>query len=80
MEGTAAVEDFAQADIFLYEIDIVDVSLIGERASRSVGKHSNTLRLLRYNIHICLVSDILALFKAYRCSSCDQFIEKAYDS
>ena len=38
MEDIAAVEDFVQADIFLYDMDIVDGSTIGELARRSVGK------------------------------------------
>ena len=79
MEDIATVENFDQADIFLYDIDIVDGPLIGELARRSVGKHSSTVRLLRYISHICHVSNINALFKAYRCPSCDAFIKKAYD-
>ena len=73
MEDSAAVEDIAHADIFLYHNDIVDGSLIGELARRSVGKHSNTVQLLRYTIHICYVSNINALLKVYRCTSGDQF-------
>ena len=77
MEVFAAVEDVVQADIFFYDIDIVDGSSIGELARRSVGKHSSTVRLLRYNSHICWVSKINALFRDYRCPSCDQFMNKA---
>ena len=36
-----------------------------------------TLRLLGYNSHICYVSNINALFEAYRCPSCDHFLKKA---
>ena len=79
MEDNTIVEDIVQADILLYDIDIVDGSMIGEPARRSVGKHSITVRLLRYNSHICHVSIINALFKAYRCPSCDEFIKTAYD-
>ena len=67
MEDIAIVEDIAQADFFLNEFDIVEGSTIGELARRSVGKHSNTVRPLRYNSQICQVSKIKALFKAYRC-------------
>ena len=52
--------------------------MIGEFA-RSVWKHSNTLRLLRYNSHICYVSKINALIKTYRGPSCDQCIKRAYN-
>ena len=44
---------------------------------RSLGKHYNTVWTLRYNSHSCHVSNIMALFKAYRCPSCDQIIFKA---
>ena len=70
---------YLQADIFLYDIDIVDGSNIGELERRSVWKYSNTVQLLRYKNHHCYVSNISALFKAYRCPSCDQFIKKAHD-
>ena len=71
MEEIAALEDIAQADIFLHDIDIVDGSIIGELTIRSVGKHSNTVRLSRYDSQICYVSKINALVEAYRCPSCD---------
>ena len=37
MQDIAAVEDVVQADICLYDIDIVDPSLIGELVRKSVG-------------------------------------------
>ena len=48
MEDIAAVQDITQEDIFLYDIDIVDGSMIGELAGRSVGK--NTLILYGYYV------------------------------
>ena len=47
MEDIAAVDDIVRAEKFLYGIDIVDGSMIGELARRSVGKHPITVRLLR---------------------------------
>ena len=70
------VEDLIQVTIFLYYIDIVDGSIVGELALRSVQKYCNTVRLLRYNNQTCYVSNINALFKAYRCSLCNQFFNK----
>ena len=55
MEDVAIVEDIVQADFFLYDIDIVDGSMIGEVDRWNVGKHSNTVQLLRYDSHICYV-------------------------
>ena len=77
MEDIAAVEGFVQADFFLYNIDIVDGSVIGELAGRSVGKHANTVQQLQYKSHIFSISNINALLKAYRCPSCDEFMNKA---
>ena len=55
MEDIAIVEDIIQADIFLYDMHIVDGSMIGELARRSVRKHSNTVRLSGYKSHLlCL--------------------------
>ena len=79
MEDFGAVEDIVQADAFLYDDDIVKGSMISELAQRSVGNQYNTVRLLRYNSHICHVSNINAVFKAYRCPTCDQFIKWVFD-
>ena len=75
IEDIAIVEDVVQTDIFLYEIDLLDGSMIGDLAKRSVGKHSNTVRLLLYKRHICHFSKINALSNAYRCASCNQLIK-----
>ena len=53
MEDIAIVEDIVQSEFLLYGVDIVDGSMIGEVVRRSVGKHSYTVRLLRYNSHEC---------------------------
>ena len=79
LEDIAIVEEVVPTDIFLYDIDIADGSTIGALARRSVRKYSKTVRLLRYTSHICYESNTNALFKAYRCPSCDQFIKKAYN-
>ena len=75
MEDITAVEHIVCADIFLYDIDIIYRSMIGEIARRSAGKHSNTVRQLRYNSHICYVFIINGLFEVFLCPSCDQFIK-----
>ena len=66
MEDIAQVEDIFQADIFSYDFHIVNGSMIGELARKSVGKHSNSVGLLRYISRINYVSKINALFEAYR--------------
>ena len=70
------VEDLLQLNIFLYDIDFVDRELIGELCRRSFQKYGNSVKLLRYNNHICYVNNINALFKAFRCTTCDTFFSK----
>ena len=77
MEEIATMEDIVQADMFLYDIESVDGPMVSELARRSVGKYSNTVRLSRYLSHLCYVSNINALFEAYRCPSYGQFINRA---
>ena len=67
------VEDLLQLTIFLYDIDFVDGELIGELARRSIQKFEKSVKLLRYNNHICYVNKINALFKAFLCKTCDTF-------
>ena len=43
MESIATLQDIFQADNFLYDIEIVDGSLVGELASRNTGKHFKTV-------------------------------------
>ena len=70
------VEDLLQLIIFLYDIDFVDEDLIGELCRRTTQKIENSVKLLRYNNHICYVNNINALFKAFRCTTCDTFFSK----
>ena len=70
------VEDLLQLNIFLYDIDVVDGELIGELCRRSIQKYEKGVKLLRYNNHICYVNNINALFKTFRCTTCDTFCSK----
>ena len=57
-------EGLLQLKIFLYDIVFVDGELIGELCRRSIQEYENSVKLLRYNNHICYVNKINALFKA----------------
>ena len=70
------IEDLLQLNIFLYDLDFVDGVLIGELARRSFQKYENTVKLLRYNNHICYVNNMNAFFKAFRSATCDTFFSK----
>ena len=75
LDSLPIIEDIVQLNIFIYDIDIEDGDFIGELARRSVEKFDNSVKLLRYNNHICYVNDINAFFKCFRCSTCDKFFK-----
>ena len=70
------VEEMLKVIIFLDDIDFVDGELIGEIARRSIQKFEKSLKLLRYNNHICYIRDMNSFFKSFRCSTCDTIVSK----
>ena len=56
------VEDLLQLNIFRSDFDFVDGELIGDLCRRSIQKYEISVKLLRYNNHICYVNNINALF------------------
>ena len=76
MDDIASVEDIVAINIFIYDIDFIDGAMVGELARRSIKKYEKSVQLIRYNSHICYVDNIHALFKAFRCSTCDTYFHK----
>ena len=76
MTDIPKVEEMLQLNIFLYDLDFVDGELIGELARRSIQMFEKSVKLSRYNNHICYVSDMNSFFKSFRCSSCDTMFSK----
>ena len=79
MNDILFVEDLLTLNIVLYDIDIVDGNIIGELVRRSLQKYENTVRLLRYNNHICYVNNINAVFQSFRCPNCDTFFHRTFN-
>ena len=79
MIDNPTVEDLLTLNILLYDIDIVDGNIVGELARQSLQKYENTVRLLRYNNHICYVNNINAAFQSFRCPNCDTFFNKTFN-
>ena len=73
MTDIPKAEDLLKLNIFLYEIDFVDGELIGELCQRSIQKIEKSVKILCYNNDICYFNNINALFKAFRCTTCDTF-------
>ena len=73
MDDIPSVEDIVSINIFIYDIKIIDGAMVGELARRSIKKYDKNVQLLRYNSHICYVDNINALFKAFRCPTCDTY-------
>ena len=76
MDDILSVEDIKGINIFIYDIDLIDGAMVGELARRSIKKYEKSVRLIRYYSHICYVDNIHALFKAFRCPTCDTFFQK----
>ena len=79
MKDIPTVEDLPTLNILLYDIDNLEGNIIGELARRSLQKYENTVRLTRYNNHICYVSKINAVFQAFRCPNCDTFFNRTFN-
>ena len=73
MDDIPSVEDIVSINIFIYDIDLIDGAMVGELARRSIKKYEKSVKLIRNNSHICYVDNINALFKAFRCPTCDTF-------
>ena len=76
MTDIPKVEDLLQLNCFLHDIDFVDEELMGKLCRRSIQKYEKNVQLLHYNKHICYVNNINALFKTFRCTTCDTFFSK----
>ena len=76
MDDIPSVEDIVGINIFIYDIDLIDGAMVGELARRSIKKYEKIVQLIRYNSHICYVDNINALFKAFRCPTCDTYFQK----
>ena len=71
MDDIPSVEDIVGINIFIYDVDLIDGAMVGELARRSIKKYEKNVQLIRYISHICYVDNINALFKAFRCPTCD---------
>ena len=76
LDDIPSVKDIVGINIFIYDIDLIDGAMVGELARRSIKKYEKSVQLIRYNSHICYVDNIHALFKVFRCPTCDTYFQK----
>ena len=80
MDDISSVEDIVVINIFIYDIDLIEGAMVGKLARRSIRKYEKDVQLKRYYSHICYLHNIHALFKAFRCPTCDRFFQKTGNS
>ena len=76
MDDIPSVEGIVGINIFIYDIELIDGAMVGELARRNTKKYEKSVQLIRYNSHICYVDENHALFKAFRCPTCDTYFQK----
>ena len=76
MDDIPSVEDIVRINVFIYDIDLIDGGMFGELARRSIKKYGKNVQLIRYKSYICYVYNIHALFKSFRCPTCDTYFQK----
>ena len=83
MNDIPSVADLLILNIVLCDIDNVDGNIIGDLARRSVQKYKYTVRLIRYNKHICYVNNLNEQlrenFQFFRCPICDSFFNRTFN-
>ena len=76
MDDIPSVEDIVGINFFIYDIDLFDGGMVGELARRCIKKYQKNVRKIQYQSHSCYLDNINALFKAFRCPTCDTYFQK----
>ena len=76
LEDLHIVGRLAEVNILVYDNEVSDGGIIGELAQRSLQRFNSTATLLRYNNHICYVTDVNKVVKSFPCSTCNTFFTK----
>ena len=63
LEDLHIVERLAEVNILVYDLEVSNGGNIGELAERSLRRFNSAATLLRYNNHICYVTDVNKVFK-----------------
>ena len=71
-------EDLLTLILMLYDLDFVDGYVFEEHARLIAQNFETTVRLLRYNNHICYVCNINPVFQSFRCPNCETFFNTTF--
>ena len=77
LEDLHIVERLAEVNFLVYGTEVSDGGIIGELAERSLRRFNSTATLLRYNNHICYVTDVNKVINSFRCYTCNTFFTKS---
>ena len=69
-------EHLAKINILLYDIEPSDNGIVGGLAQWSLQNFSSTASLLRYNNHICSVTDVKTFIRASGCPTSDKYVRR----
>ena len=75
LEVLDIVERLAEVNFLVSVFQVSDNGTLGQLAEQTLRRFNPTANLLRYNFHICYVTDVNKVFKWFRCSTCDNFLD-----
>ena len=77
LEDLHIVGRLAELNILVYDNEVSDGGIVRELADRFLRRFKSTATVLRYNNHICFVTDVNKVFKSFRCSTCNTFFTRS---
>ena len=76
VESVKDFEDLTELIISIYDIELDNEKIFGVLSNWSIHYYSKSIKLLRYQNHICYTKDINAVFISFRCDNCNKFFPK----
>ena len=63
--------------VLVYDLEVSGSGIFRELSERSLQGFSSTANLLRYNIHIRYVTDVIKVFRWFSCSTFEKFFRRS---
>ena len=71
LESVNDIEELTELNINIYDMELDNEKLIVVLSHRSINEYSKSIKLLRYQNHICYTKDINAVFNPFHCDNCN---------